>query len=53
MSSPTRSIRSAARRNSPLALAVLLAVWAGLMALVVAPRGTFAPQPAVAAGALR
>src|SRR5690606_12019042 len=43
------------RRNSPLALAVLLAVWAGLMVLVLAPTGTFGPTPAaaVSAGALR
>lgn len=57
MSSQSNPIRSSIvtsqRRNSPLALAVLLVVWAGLMVLVLAPKGTFAPQPVIAAGTLR
>lgn len=52
-SAPTMTPTIRSRKTSPLALIVVLAAWAGLMALVLAPEGTFSPGPSEVSTAQR
>lgn len=42
---PARRVITSERRNSPLALAIFLIAYAGIMFVIFAPKGTFVSQP--------